>query len=154
MTAQPLATTVHVARPDQLTVPVLYALLRLRSDVFVVEQDCVYPDMDGRDLDPEVLHLWVSPADDPEEVLACLRVLPEPDGGTRIGRVVTAKAARGRGLAGDLMSAALAEVGSAPCVLSAQTYVRDFYASFGFEAVGEEYLEDGIPHVDMRRAGR
>ncbi|MFB9429570.1 GNAT family N-acetyltransferase [Streptoalloteichus tenebrarius] len=154
MTVEHLATTLHVARPDQLSVSTLYALLRLRAEVFVVEQGCAYADPDGRDLEPGVLHLWISPTGAPEHVLAALRVLPEPDGGWRIGRVVTAKEARGRGLARDLMTGALAEIGSAPCVLGAQTYVRDFYASFGFEVVGEEYLEDGIPHVEMRRVVR
>ncbi|HEX7303930.1 GNAT family N-acetyltransferase [Lentzea sp.] len=128
----------------------LYAILRLRQDVFVVEQNCVYRDVDGRDLDQGTRHFWLE-ADGSHDPLAYLRLLEEPGGAFRIGRVVTARMARGRGFSRRLMQAALADVGAAPCVLDAQTYVAPFYASFGFVAEGEEFIEDGIPHLRMRR---
>lgn len=141
--------------PDQL-----YRVLKLRVDVFVVEQNCPYPELDGRDLEPGARHLWLEadgppsaePAIGAPQALAYLRLLEEPGGGFRIGRVCTARAARGRGYSRRLMEAALVEVGRADCVLDAQTYVADFYASFGFEPQGAEFIEDGIPHVRMRRS--
>lgn len=142
-------TTLHRASGPDLAAADLYAILRLRSDVFVVEQDCAYADLDGRDLLPSTRHLWLTEG---TEVVACLRVLEEPSGGARIGRVVTAASARGRGLAGELMAAAL-EGAEGPFVLDAQTYARGLYARFGFVEDGAEFLEDGIPHVTMRRAG-
>jgi ElaA protein len=126
----------------------LHALLRLRVDVFVVEQKCPYPEIDGRDLEPSARHLWLE-ADG--HVVATLRLLEEPGGLFRIGRVCTAAEVRGHGLAGRLMAAVLAEIGSAPSVLDAQTRVTEFYAAYGFVVDGDEYLDDGIPHVIMRR---
>lgn len=142
-------TTLHRANGPDLTAAELYAILRLRSDVFVVEQECVYADLDGRDLLASTQHLWLAEGD---EVLAYLRILAEPSGGLRIGRVVTAASARGRGLAGELMAAALDGV-DGEFVLDAQTYAQGLYARYGFVAEGAEFLEDGIPHVTMRRAG-
>jgi ElaA protein len=132
-----------------LTPAQLYELLRLRIDVFAVEQDCVYQDLDGRDLDQDTRHFWIE--DGAGEVVACLRLLAEPDGEFLIGRVVTAKSARRRGLANRLMLAALADIGDAPCRLNAQVYATPLYASVGFAPVGEQFLEDGIPHLPMRR---
>jgi ElaA protein len=136
-----------------LTPSQLYALLRLRVDVFVVEQSCSYAELDGRDLEPGTRHLWLQ-SDDSPEPLAYLRLLEDPGDVFRIGRVCTARAARGMGFSRRLMEAALAEVGTAECRLDAQTYVVDFYASFGFRTEGGEFLEDGIPHVRMRRPAR
>lgn len=131
----------------ELTASQLYDLLRLRVDVFVVEQDCPYPELDGRDLLPTTRHLWTA---GDEGVESCLRVLDE---GThyRIGRVVTAERARGRGLAARLMTEALEIIGDADSVLDAQTYATGFYAKFGYVAEGDEFLEDGIPHIRMWR---
>lgn len=131
-----------------LTPAELYEILRLRVDVFVVEQNCPYPELDGRDLDPTTRHLWVREDD---RVIACLRLLVDPNGEFRIGRVCTAEAARGRGMSRRLMEAVLAEIGAEPCVLDAQTYATDLYAGFGFVPDGEEYVEDGIAHITMRR---
>jgi len=127
----------------------LYALLKLRSDVFVVEQACPYPELDGRDTEPTTRHLWL--AEEPAKPQSYVRILAEPDGSARIGRVCTAASARGRGLSRRLMEAALTRTGDRPCVLDAQSYLVDFYRSFGFTVVGPEYIEDGIPHVPMRR---
>jgi ElaA protein len=134
---------------DPLT---LYAILRLRVEVFVVEQSCPYPDLDGRDVEPGAELLW---ATDGTDVLATLRVLQDADGALRVGRVATAPAARSRGVASQLMRAALercAELDpSAPVVLDAQSHLARWYARFGFDVAGEEFEEDGIPHVPMRR---
>jgi ElaA protein len=128
----------------------LYAVLRLRSDVFVVEQACAYPDLDGRDTEPATRHLWLA---DEAGVAAYLRVLQD-GAGFRIGRVVTAPAQRGRGLAARLMRAALDGLPpGAPCVLHAQTHATRFYERFGFAVAGRPYLEDGIEHVLMGRPG-
>jgi ElaA protein len=133
----------------ELTARQVYAILRLRVDVFVVEQDCPYPELDGRDLLATTRHFWLGDVD------SYLRVLTEPDGTHRIGRVVTAKHVRGRGLAAKLMTAALDLVGDTDSVLDAQTYARGFYAKFGYVAEGEEFDEDGIPHIRMwRRVAR
>ncbi|WP_436527174.1 GNAT family N-acetyltransferase [Actinoplanes sp. HUAS TT8] len=125
----------------------LYDILRLRSDVFVVEQECPYPDLDGRDTEPGTRHLWFS---HDREVRAYLRILDD-HGVERIGRVVTAKSARGAGLAGRLMDHALEIIGSRPAVLDAQSYLVSFYAKYGFEPSGPEFVEDGIPHTPMAR---
>jgi ElaA protein len=140
--------TVHVASFAELDTATLYALLRLRVDVFVVEQRCPYPELDGRDLEPSTLHLWLAQDGEP---VAYLRMLSEPDGTARIGRVVVAPRARGARLAGRLMAAALARVGERECVLDAQSPLVDFYTRLGFTPTGPEFLEDGIPHVPMRR---
>jgi ElaA protein len=139
-------TEPRFARGDELTAAELYALLTLRTDVFVVEQECPYPELDGRDLRPDTGHLWFPGP------TAYLRLLAEPAGGWRIGRVCTAKDARGQGLAARLMAAALARIGDADAVLDAQTYAQEFYARFGFVAQGEPFDEDGIEHITMRRA--
>jgi ElaA protein len=137
----------HAASFADLDARTLHDLLRLRGDVFVVEQECAYPDIDGRDVEPDTRHLWFSLDDAP---VAYLRILF--DGGVaRIGRVAVAKTARGTGLAGRLMDEALALIRDRPCVLDAQSYLVDFYARYGFQATGAEYVEDGIPHVPMRR---
>ncbi|MFJ8577757.1 GNAT family N-acetyltransferase [Micromonospora sp. NPDC093277] len=139
----------HVASFAELDARTFHDLLRLRIDTFVVEQTCPYPELDGRDVEPGTRHLWLTRDD---AVLAYLRILADPGGVTRIGRVVVAPAARGAGLAGRLMTEALALVGADPCVLEAQTHLVDFYAGHGFTVSGPGYLDDGIPHTPMRRA--
>ena len=130
----------------------LYAILRLRVTVFVVEQACAYPELDGRDIEPGAELLWAA---DSGEVVATLRVLRDADGELRVGRVATAPAARSRGVASDLMRAALercAELDpSAPVVLDAQAHLASWYGRFGFTVDGDPFDEDGIPHVPMRR---
>lgn len=151
MSPIPASATLHRDWAADLTPSRLYALLRLRVAVFVVEQECPYPELDGRDLEESTRHLWVASDTDAHRPIAYLRLLEDRDGGYRIGRVCTAADARGRGLSRRLMEAALAEVGDAPCVLDAQIQAEGLYAAFGFTRAGEEYLEDGIPHVTMRR---
>lgn len=142
--------TLRVAAFAELDAATLYALLRLRVDVFVVEQRCPYPELDGHDLEPSARHLWLERDGAP---IAYLRLLTDLDGTARIGRVAVSPDARGAGLAGQLLSAALARVGDRECVLDAQAHLVDLYARFGFTPTGPEFREDGIPHVPMRRAG-
>jgi ElaA protein len=128
----------------------VYDLARLRQAVFVVEQECAYADLDDADLDPATVHFWI---DGPDGAAACLRVL-RGDGEWKIGRVCAALSARGTGLSARLMRAAMDSLGpEADVVLGAQTYAAGFYRKFGFAEYGEEYLEDGIPHIMMRRKG-
>lgn len=138
----------HVASFAELTPHTLYELLRLRVDVFVVEQNCPYPELDGRDVEPDTRHLWLTRDDAP---VGYLRILTESGGTSRIGRVVVSQTARGDGVAGRLMTEALAVIGDQPVVLEAQAHLADFYARYGFTVTGPEYLEDGIPHLPMRR---
>ncbi|MGE3289161.1 MAG: GNAT family N-acetyltransferase [Pseudonocardia sp.] len=149
------SATVHRAWAADLPAATLYAILRLRVGVFVVEQACAYAELDGRDLEPQTRHYWldVPTAGEPDlpEILGCVRLLAEPGGGFRIGRLCTAAAVRGRGLGRRLMAAVLAEVGGGACVLEAQTHAADFYRGYGFEHVGEPYDWDGVEHVTMRR---
>lgn len=147
------ARAVTSKRFDELTTTELYELLRLRCDVFVVEQACAYREIDGRDTETGTLHHWIAdPADqhDGPVFAAYLRSLTEADGTTRIGRVATATSARGRGLAAVLVEhVAATTVG--PIVLDAQSHLADWYRRLGYEVDGETFVEDGIPHVPMRR---
>jgi ElaA protein len=125
----------------------LYDLLRLRVDVFVVEQDCPYPELDGRDVEPDALMLW---AEEDEQVLATVRLLVDhADDGMRIGRVATAPTARGRGLAADLMRLALERCAGRLVRIDAQAHLEGWYGRLGFVVDGPGFLEDGIPHVPM-----
>ncbi|WP_329108568.1 GNAT family N-acetyltransferase [Micromonospora sp. NBC_01699] len=144
----PQQITLHLAPFADLDARTLYDLLRLRVDVFVVEQECAYPELDGRDVEPGTRHLWLEQDGGP---VAYLRILADPDGVERIGRVVVARHARGDGHAGRLMAEALTIIGNRTSVLEAQAHLAAFYARYGFTPTGPEYLEDGIPHLPMRR---
>lgn len=133
---------------DDLDARTLYAILKLRCEVFVVEQECAYPDLDGRDTEPGTRHVWLAHG---PEILAYLRILDDGDV-RRIGRVVTAPQARSAGLAGRLVEHALTVIGDGPSVLDAQAHLVGFYRKYGYAPNGPEYLEDGIPHVPMVRA--
>ncbi|UYT56906.1 GNAT family N-acetyltransferase [Brucella sp. MAB-22] len=136
---------------DNLSPRALYAMLKLRVDVFVVEQKCPYPEIDGKDF--EAFHLRIL---DGEELAASLRVLPPEQAGkpVKIGRVVVAPDYRGYKLGQRLMKEAIdfahARFQGIAVELGGQSHLQKFYGSFGFVAISEEYLEDGIPHVDMR----
>ena len=145
-------TQVRASRFAGLDAATLYALLRLRVDVFVVEQACPYPELDGRDTEPDTVHLWV---ERDGRVVGCLRLLAEPalpaaPAQWRIGRVCVDTIARGEGLAEALVRAALTRC-DGPVVLDAQSYLAGWYQRLGFTAGGPEFVEDGIPHVPMRR---
>jgi ElaA protein len=139
----------HVAPFEELDARTLYDLLRLRVDVFVVEQKCPYPELDGRDTEPGTRHVWLASGGAP---VAYLRILSEPDDTLRIGRVVVTGSLRGTGAAGRLMATALDVVGDRACVLHAQSHLTGFYERYGFTVAGAEFLEDGIPHVPMTKA--
>jgi ElaA protein len=124
-----------------------YSLWKLRQDVFVVEQRCPYPDLDGRDLEPETRHVVLEDAHG--AVVGCARVLDDGDV-WRIGRVALHRTARGKGLADALMHTALQVCRGRDVVLDAQEPLTSWYASFDFEVDGAMFLEDGIPHVPMR----
>ncbi|MFF3852764.1 GNAT family N-acetyltransferase [Micromonospora sp. NPDC002575] len=169
----PQTVEARIASFAELDARTLHDLLRLRVDVFVVEQRCPYPELDGRDVEPGTRHVWLARTDDGGRraggdagdggdgsqgeagtyggVVAYLRILADPGGLARIGRVVVAPGARGGGHAGRLMAEALAAVGDRPCVLEAQSHLVGFYARHGFAVSGPEYVEDGIPHTPMRR---
>ncbi|WP_275546366.1 MULTISPECIES: GNAT family N-acetyltransferase [unclassified Pseudomonas] len=133
----------------------LYELLALRTQVFVVEQNCPYLETDGQDLLGDTCHLL---ARDGDVLVGYLRLLDPQwmNGEVVIGRVVIAEQARGSGLGHRLMEQGLVECRrrwpGVPVYLSAQAHLQGYYGRYGFEAVTEVYLEDDIPHIGMRRA--
>jgi ElaA protein len=139
--------TVRVLAFGDLDATTAYDVWWLRQQVFVVEQQSPYPDLDGRDREPTTRHLLV---EQDGHVVAYARVLDDGEW-ARIGRVVVAKAARRRGLAGELVRTALDVIGDREVRLDAQTGLRDWYASYGFEVTGPEFDEDGVFHVPMAR---
>lgn len=135
----------------------IYDLLKLRVDVFVVEQNCAYHEIDGIDKHPETLHLI---GKDPEgETVSYLRIIPPKllFKEVAIGRVVVAKKNRGAGICGTMIRMALDRINhiwpDEDIRIGAQTYLKEFYESHGFCAISDSYLEDGIPHTDMVRKG-
>ena len=144
----------RVQRFDALSVDDLYRILAARVDVFVVEQRCPYPELDG--LDSVGLHVSCLSSEKPDAaLLAYARILPADTvfDEVAIGRVLTTEAGRGHGLGRQLMQQALDAVeqafGQVPVRISAQQYLERFYRSLGFETVSGVYLEDGIPHLEM-----
>lgn len=141
------------AGTEALDSSTLYRILRLRVQVFVVEQSAAYEELDGRDLEPDAELLW---AEEDGAILATARLLRDADG-LRIGRVATAAEARGRGVASQIMDRALERCAelepAAPIRLDAQAHLADWYGRFGFRVEGEPYVEDDIPHVPMTRRG-
>ena len=138
----------HKKMFQELTVDELYELLRVRSEVFVVEQDCVYQDMDGDD--QKAIHLWLTVAD---KVVALARVCPE---GTHmeevsIGRVITTERNKGYGkqIMLHAIDAAVAHFNAKRIDIEAQEYARGFYESVGFRQSSESFILDGIPHIRM-----
>jgi len=135
---------------DQLTVDELYAILRLRSEVFVVEQNCVFLDMDDKDQ-----HCWHVTGWEDEKFVAYTRLVPpgisyeEPS----IGRVVTSPKIRNRGIGKILMEYSIEKIfsifGKQSIRIGAQLYLKNFYESLGFSVSGRVYLEDGIDHIEM-----
>lgn len=148
-----MTVAVHRRWAKDLGAATLYELLKLRVEVFVVEQACAYPELDGRDLLAETRHFWLEQGDG--EVICTLRLMEEhPRGGKafRIGRVCTKRSARGHGHTTRLLQAALAEVGDYACHINAQTYLEEMYAPHGFVRDGDVFFDDGVPHVPMVRA--
>jgi len=137
---------------DALSVHELYAILQLRSEVFVVEQDCVYQDVDFKD--QKALHVFGIKND---SIIAYTRIFKPGDyfKEASIGRVVVKDSERKYGYGYDLMNASInavqLEFNTVMVTISAQVYLTKFYNSLGFKQVGETYLEDGIPHIEMIR---
>lgn len=138
-------TATRASSFEAMSTTTLYGLLRLRSEVFVVEQSCPYLDMDGRDKESTTRHVWIEYDDEP---VACLRLTADA-AGYQIGRVCTAPQHRGSGLAGRLMTTALQDI-HGTVSLNSQSYATGFYARYGFKICGDSFLEDGIPHVPMQ----
>ena len=141
---------------DQLSANDVYALLALRSAVFVVEQRCIFQDIDGLDLTHDTWHLL---AWEDGRLIGCLRMFDPSrhSGDVVIGRVATDASIRGSGIGHQLMAHALEYCAASwpgfSMYLSAQSHLEAFYAKHGFVVVTDPYLEDDIPHVGMRRAG-
>ena len=131
---------------EHLDAETVYLICRARQDVFVVEQQCPYPDLDGRDLEPETRHVLL---EDDDALLGYARVLDDGEV-WRIGRVLLAPDVRGQGLADLIMITALNVSAGRDVVLDAQSPLAGWYAKFGFAVDGAEFLEDGIPHTPMR----
>ena len=142
-----------VRRFEECSVHEMYELLRLRSEVFVVEQDCVYQDLD--DLDQQAIHLW---KEDGGKAVACTRIFPAGVcyQEASIGRVIVAENHRGGDLGVELMRRSeevlfgLGECG--PIKIMAQSYLLNWYGKQGYVPFGDEFLEDGIPHTDMMKS--
>ncbi len=138
----------HQKTFQQLTIDELYELLRVRADVFVVEQDCPYQDLDGDD--QTAIHLWLTVG---EKVVALARVCPKGTHMTEtsIGRVITTE--RGKGYGKQIMLAAIAaaqeKLGATLIDIEAQEYAKAFYEKVGFCQSSEMFMLDGIPHIKM-----
>jgi len=143
----------EICKPfDALTPKELYEILRLRSEIFVVEQNCIFLDQDNKDFSCQHLMLYAN-----KELMAYARIVPaglsfdEPS----IGRIVSSHAARGKGFGKHLVKLSIDNCirlyGNRPIKIGAQLYLKAFYESFGFEQVSEIYDEDGIDHIDMIR---
>ncbi len=129
----------------------VYSYLKLRQEVFIVEQECIYPDIDG--LDPQCLHLFGYQQDN---LTACLRLIPakfHQSGNIALGRILSHASQRGSGIGKMLMNEAMAYVNQnfpgQKVQMSAQFHLQAFYQNFGFSTMGEVYEEDGIPHINM-----
>ena len=143
----------RIAAFNQLSADDLYEILKLRSNVFVVEQNCVYPDLDEKDRHPQTMHVALKDKD--EQLMAYARILPpnlsypQPS----IGRIVVDADYRNKGLARKIVQAAIELIQQhwpeQDIQIGAQEYLLAFYQSMGFENHSEMYLEDGIPHRDM-----
>jgi len=137
---------------EELTNSQLYQILRLRSEIFVVEQDCVYQDMD--DKDQKAFHFFCK---EDNQIIAYTRIFKPGDyyNEAAIGRVVVKSLKRGTGFGHVLITKSIDEIekemGKIPIKIGAQLYLKAFYESYGFKKISEEYLEDGIPHIHMLR---
>lgn len=137
----------------ELSTHELYHIMRLRLEVFSVEQNCAYQDADGKDM--EAFHLLSR--DGYGNLLGYARILPAGVSfkEVSIGRVITSQLVRGKGLGKEVMEKSLEFIrekfGPVPVRIGAQCYLQKFYEGFGFAVDGKEYLEDNIPHIEMLR---
>lgn len=137
---------------NQLALTELYQILQLRNEVFVVEQNCPYQDIDGQDITAEHILLL-----DGEQLQGCTRIIAPQHYDRKhssIGRIVLSRSARGKHWGEDLVKFSIAQTRQrfpdCDILISAQSALNDFYCSLGFVCTGEFYLEDGIPHQKMR----
>ena len=139
-----------IKKYNELTIDELYEILKLRSIVFVVEQNCIYQDLD--DIDKRAYHIFMKEKDKPE-VNVYIRVFEKDKDTAQIGRVVTAQNYRRKGYATKLMlkgiEIAKNEMKKTKVYLEGQVYVAEFYQKLGFKIISDEFLEDGIPHYKM-----
>lgn len=136
---------------QELSTVKLYALLRLRSEIFVLEQDCAYQDIDM--IDRDCIHIN---GEEEEKLLAYARIIPPPfaeSGNTEIGRLVVAREYRHKGYATSLMQYTTEQCRKrfphSPIYIKAQNYLEKFYRNLGFVSTGDYFLEDNIPHQAM-----
>lgn len=136
---------------EELTTLELYALLQLRNEVFIVEQNCPYLDVDGKDLKSFHLMAWKE-----DRLIAYTRLIPPGISydEVSIGRVVNSPSVRGSGIGKELMQLSIAKIyelfGKQDILIGAQFYLKKFYSDLGFEQEGDVYLEDNIEHILMR----
>ena len=139
----------YIKKFNELSTAEFHDIIQLRLAVFVVEQDCVYQDLDGKDR--TALHIIGRNEED--AIVATARILDENSKKVIIGRVVVEKKFRKYGLGKELMKQSISEIirlyGNIQINIAAQKYLLNFYSSLGFVSSGKEYLEDGIPHVEM-----
>ena len=141
----------QIKKFEELNTVELYEIIRLRAEVFVVEQNCPYQDMDGKDL--KSFHLLG--IDENKKLIAYSRIVPAGISfkEVSIGRVVTSQKVRGTGVGKELIIESIKaiekEYGKVPIRIGAQCYLKKFYESLGFEIASKEYLEDNIPHIEM-----
>lgn len=143
----------HWKNYEELSKTKLYQILAARQEVFVVEQDIAYVDCDNKD--QHSWHCWATSSENPEKIAAYLRVVKAgfKYKETAIGRVLTTKEHRGKGIGKEIMRFTLdkiaEELGDEPVRISAQGYLEKFYNDFGFESVSDVYIEEGIEHIEM-----
>lgn len=136
-----------IAKLSALNYQEIYQLFKLRTDVFVVEQNCAYPEIDEADL--TCLHGLK--LNQENQIMACFRLI-EMENDTKIGRVVVAKGYRGQAVGDELLKVAIDHCRQdLPIIVEAQAHLTHYYGKHGFEVISEVFLEDGIPHVKMRR---
>ncbi|MFY8299403.1 GNAT family N-acetyltransferase [Pseudoalteromonas sp. SS15] len=141
----------YVKKFSDLDTLTFFKLAKARVDIFVVEQECAYPELDDVDILEETRHIYYLDSDG--EVVAYSRCYQKTSQVTAIGRVIITEPNRGKGLASKLMKESLSVCKNLwpdyKVQLSAQTHLTPFYESLGFKAISDTYLEDGIPHTDM-----
>lgn len=142
---------IEIKNFNELTNTEIYNILKIRAEVFVVEQNCVYNDIDDKDV--KAIHMFIKEG---SNIVAYLRVLKKCDEKISFGRVLVERNSRKKGYAIELISKALNLINEKwpekNIIIEAQSYLKKFYESFGFEAIKSEHIEDGIPHYWMEKS--
>ncbi len=133
---------------SELSARQIYDILRLRTEIFAVEQNVAYQDMDYRDCEPATRHIWW---DEKGRVLSYMRLLTEPTGALVVGRVVTDLDERNNGYASRLMDYVIDKYGDRKLEMRAQAYLEDYYSRWGFVPTGPEFIEEERAHIPMER---